>query len=338
MYYSPTLVCGRSSCFPSSQSAQLCSCLSPSSSYRGSPTNHHSHPRLFRLLGFCLRHFPHDICSQAANEFQEEAQHQCHARAWCDVSTASPQLCMSQLLIPFCANAFHLPEIRGGVAAIYKCVQLPVLAYPHNDVTWTTAPLLYCIAIEANVVIIAASTPTIGPLIRVIRSSLTRKDADGNPRTPQSFSSFGTPPFLRRAFSNAPAMRYKQFSADSSAEDNQRLKKEQAAFATSSLESGTTGQFGSSAKQSPSIYRTDNTAARTRDLEARAGLAPPPVAYAPPQHPGSQNLPPTASREGAEMEMKILGHDIPRSHSDNSDGERYGHHEGHLGGGRVIMH
>ncbi|KAI9661451.1 MAG: hypothetical protein M1831_002973 [Alyxoria varia] len=228
--------------------------------------------------------------------------------------------------------------VIGGIAAIYKCVQLPVLAHPHNDVTWTTAPLLYCIAIEANVIVIAASTPTIGPFVRLLRSSISRTNADGTPRTPQSFSSFGTPRFLRKAFSNNPATRYKQFSEDSSADDNQRLKKEQAAFATSSLESGTTGQLASSAKQSPSIYKMDNAAARTRDIEGRGGLAPPPAAYIHPQPAASQNLPPVASKEGAGMEMKILGHDIPRSHSDNSDGERYGHHEGHMGGGRVIMH
>ena len=58
---------------------------------------------------------------------------------------------------------------RGGVAAIYKIVRLPLLA-KGSDPTYNAASLYWATAIESNVIVMAACVPTINPLIQKLWS------------------------------------------------------------------------------------------------------------------------------------------------------------------------
>ncbi|KAI9652256.1 MAG: hypothetical protein M1831_007104 [Alyxoria varia] len=55
----------------------------------------------------------------------------------------------------------------GGVVAIWKCTLFPAITVPDADVTYASAKLIYATVIEGCVLIIAASIPAIGPVLRV---------------------------------------------------------------------------------------------------------------------------------------------------------------------------
>lgn len=67
----------------------------------------------------------------------------------------------------------------AGIIAIVKCTKLPSLGN-HAEYLYATADLLYWTSIESNSLIIAASIPALGPLIRLLRG---RTSGSSKPRS-----------------------------------------------------------------------------------------------------------------------------------------------------------
>ena len=56
-------------------------------------------------------------------------------------------------------------EVGGCGCAIFKLTQFSKVSVPNADVTYVSAALIYATLVEANVIIIAACVPTLGPFV-----------------------------------------------------------------------------------------------------------------------------------------------------------------------------
>lgn len=98
----------------------------------------------------------------------------------------------------------------AGIIAIVKCTKLPSLGN-HAEYLYATADLLYWTSIESNSLIIAASIPALGPLIRFLRG---RSQGSSKPRSTGDYQftanrNGGVP------FGNGSSKYYRQGSHDS---------------------------------------------------------------------------------------------------------------------------
>ena len=194
---------------------------------------------------------------------------------------------------------------------------------------------------EANTIIIAACVPTIGPIVRLIKPSFGSTDEDRAPQGPRKdtpYFTLGTPTVFKNKNGNAltgspfslPQKRQEHFSVGGGQEDEEQLRRQLStrkgstpgSHSTRSAEFASTNAIVAVPQRSRSTKRPTAAAAHLRELELRRSSM---------RHSGP-SLPAQAGQSvKEEHELNEYG-EYPRRHV-----SVYGHHEGHKGGGKVLV-